>query len=260
MVFKVVKKVMYNLEIKIIAICMFACIFYSCQKPDVVKIDVDSYVNNYSENIKNIRKTTKDYFQYLIDNEKEIVLPIILASSWSIDPVIYISEDKRRFYTHLLKRKVEWRNSTTDMATVLIGAKIRDRWHYLQGDVTYYPRDDYKSDGSKPFTFEELSYLVNRRLLPNIVKVVDGEYVVSEEFFANTLKSLDSHVEGGDSLFLSKVNGYSTKSVPKEKLERIRKEQRESRPRIVESKSLWQQWFGKKKLFDSKEWKNRRKE
>lgn len=251
---------MFKKEIKIIIFSLFIIMFNSCQKTDLVKKEIDHFYKNNNKEIFYVQNIIQFHLQELIDFEREIVLPLICSSSWEIDSIIYFSQDKRRLYTHYLKRQIDWKDAKVDVSNELIGAYINDQWYFLEGSVTYFPRDDYKSDGNTPFTFEELSYLANRRLFPNIVSQKDGKYVVANDFFANTLKELDSSNPEGDSLFLARVSAYSTKSVPKEKLEKIRQEQRASRPRVIEPPSTWQRWFGKKKLFDTKEWKNRRSE
>lgn len=252
--------VLFNQEIRVILFAVIICMTYSCKMINLVKRDIDTYIACNESDIESIRKFVKYHFQELVENENENVLQLISCRSWEVDPVVYVKEDKKRFYTHLNTRQFERRDAQIDVSTDLIGAFINGKWHFLKGSVTYYPRDDYKSDGNTPFTFEELSYLANRNLFPSIVSQKGGKYIVSNEFFSNALKELDSSNQEGDSLFLARANAYSTKSVPKEKLDRIRQEQKASRPRVIEPPSLWQRWFGKKKLFDNKEWKNRRKE
>ena len=223
---------------------------------DPVKKEIDHYTQRNSKEINDVRNLLKIHFQELIDLEKLIVLPLICSKSWEIDPVVYFSQDNRRFYTNYIVRQIEWKDSKVDMSNELIGAYINDKWHFIQGSVTYYPRADYKSDVSKPFTFEELSYLLNRRMFSNIVTKEKGKYEVSNEFFARSLKKLDSSNTEGDSLFLSIVNAYSTKIASKKDLEEIRKQQKNSKAPFIAKPSLWTRWFGKKKLFDSREWKN----
>ncbi|MFT6334545.1 MAG: hypothetical protein ACJATI_001284 [Halioglobus sp.] len=251
---------MFNQDTNIIMLLFLSSIFISCGEDNLGKSEIDIYVSLTQESTSEIHNQIEDHFECLIDQEREIVLQFIANKSWSVDPVIYLNESKKRIVTNLFCRQVENRGTKVDVSRELVGAFINEKWHFLQGSTTYYPRDNYKYDYSTPFTFEEMSFLANRYLFPRVVSYEDGEYNVSKEFFSSLLGELDSSEKDGDSLFIERVNGYSSKSIPKEKLERIRKEQRESKPITVAKPSLWSQWFGKKKLFDSKEWKNRRKE
>ncbi len=253
-------EVMFKKETKIILILLLCCTFFSCQEEFVVKADIDRYILFNSEYTKEIRDQIKVHFEFLVEQEREIVLPFIITKSWSIDSIIYVSQDRKRIFTQLFLRRIDNRASKVDISIEIIGASQNGKWYFLQGSTTLYPRDNYKYDYSAPFTYEEMSFLANRYLFPRVVSYKDGEYNVSKEFFSSLLGELDSSKKDGDSLFIERVNGYSSKSVPKEKLERIRKEQRESKPITVAKPTLWSQWFAKKKLFDSKEWKNRRKE
>lgn len=229
---------------------------YACQETDLVKDEIDLYTRDGKSEFDDIRNVTRSHIQELIDLERKLVKPLICSKSWDIDPVVYVSQDKRRCYTRYLVRDIEWRDAKLDFSNVIVGAYISNKWHFIFGSVTYYPRADYKWDSNTPFTFEELSYLANKTLFPRIVTKEDGEYIVSSQYFKNAFKELDSWNPDGDSLFLEIANGYPTESVPVDVLDTIRKKQKASQPRDIQPPSFYQRWFGKKKLFDSKEWKN----
>ncbi len=248
---------MYRKEINFWMFCLSISLFCSCQRTILIKENIDSYVESNNIVTNEIRKVAVEYFSELISSKRNIVLPFILSSSWSIDTVVYVSEDNRRFYSNLLKRQVDWKDAKLESAIEFVGAHIDGKWYYLmEGGAAYYPRDNYKYDANTPLTFEELSYLVNQRRFSKVVSEVDGEYKVSEEFFTKKLGELDSSAPNGDSLFLQAIENLSTKIVPQEKLDRIRQEQLDSKPRELPKRTLWQRWFGKKKLFDSRAWKN----
>ncbi len=245
---------MFRKEIKTIMAYVCLISFFSCTNTLPVKKNIDEFTI-VNKNIDILNNTNRHYDK-LIKQNRKIVSPFFLCEFWSVDSVIYLNEAGTRFFTHLLKRELEWKHAKMDLAKEVIGAYVNGEWHYLLGDQILFPRDHFKYNANTPFTFEELSYLVNRRLFPRIVSKIDREYKVSEEFFAKKLGELDSSAPNGDSLFLKAIENLSTKSVSQEKLDRIRQEQLDSKPRELPKRTLWQRWFGKKKLFDSRAWKN----
>ncbi len=132
-------------------------------------------------------------------------------------------------------------------------------WYFLEGAVNYTQRSAYKSDPTIPFTFEEMSYLANRNSFKRIVSYKNGEYKVSKDIFANLLKELDHSNPKGDSLFLARVNQYIPKRANMERIRKNRVDLQNEKARAREKESLFQKLFGEPKLFDNKEWKNRKK-
>ncbi len=247
---------MYKKEIKpiILSLAMFS--IFSCNNKLQTKLDLDEYTIFIGSKHNEIHINSWGHFANLIERNSEIMYSFLFTSSWAIDSTIYVSYDGRRIFSHILKRKPKWSTTQTDVAKEIIGAKVNEKWYFLLGDQIIYPRDHYKYDANTPFTFEELNYLVNHRLFPKIVTKINEEYVVSKEFFAAKLGILDSSVPNGDSLFLKAIENLSTKTIPQEKLDGIRQEQLASKAPSLPKRSLWQKWFGKKKLFDSRAWKN----
>ena len=146
-----------------------------------------------------------------------------------------------------------------DSSLGVLGAKIKNKWYFIFGGTTYYSREAYKRDYTTPFTFEELSYLANKYSFVRNVVDTNGVYKVSDEFFPNILQHLDSSNRKGDSLFLELINQYESKEVPEEELDRIKENQSKSQKPELKGPTLYERLFKKKKLFDSKAWKERRK-
>jgi hypothetical protein len=245
-------------EIRFLSLFICVIMFNSCESEDFPFKSIEKYKDVNFQEIEDAQCALQIFMESLIEERNEFSLSYLSPSSWAVDDVIYFSNDKRRLYVNILRRKTQWKNAKTDIAKSVIGAYIDGSWCFLFGDVTIISRKSYKYDYTTPFTFEELSYFVNRSFFPRNVTYENGEYKVSEKFFSNYLKELDSSNPDGDSLFRARVNNYTTDTIPQEKIDRIRQEQKESVPLKLEPQSLFQKWFGKKKLFDSKEWKNRR--
>ncbi len=256
-----IQKAMLRKETNFLMLILISMICFSCMdKPDLTKIELDEYVVQNSLKNKELRKQLQSHYEKLVLEEQDVVSPMLLFCSWEIDPVMYISQDNRRMYTHYFIKKQEKVNARSDISQEIVGMQQNGKWYFLEGAVTYTQRSAYKSDSKIPFTFEEMSYLANRNLFKRIVSHRNGEYKVSKDFFANRLKELDHSNPKGDSIFLARVNKYTPKRANVERIRKNRIRMQNEKPREMDKESLFQKIFGEPKVFDSKEWKKRRLE
>ncbi|MDF1697159.1 MAG: hypothetical protein P1U56_15055 [Saprospiraceae bacterium] len=221
-----------------------------------LKSEMDSFYQTNAQRIDPVRTTAIHHFKSLVLQNKDVVKHLLLRAHWTVSKLLYLNEKGNRMYTHLMVRNFEWKGTETDNIMEVIGAKINDQWYYLFGTTTYLPRESYKSDLALPLSYEEMDFLMNKGLFPAIVSCENGEYHVNANFFKNKFRELDDSVLGSDEEFMRRATSYQPKTIPQSELDRIRKKRLESKPPIKHNQFFLKRFFKKKKLFDSKAWKD----
>ena len=114
-----------------------------------------------------------------------------------------------------------------------------------------------------PLSFDELSYLSRSELRMWYLIADDGKILPNNRAFDSILNpkefglTKNCTVHQLDSAIIARSYAYSKGKMDLSEIESINKEISTSvrPPEPYLKKSLWQKWFGEKKLFESKEWK-----
>lgn len=193
-----------------------------------------------------------------------IMIYLLDTSSARLDSMIVFNSDSTRFYTNVLKRDVQHKDAVFDYIYGLGGAKIQGKWYFFFGMNTTIDRASYQDSMYSPLSFDELSYLAREHLHNAYTIDQNGSIITNDQFFVFMYNrrvwgmSENSTMLQLDSFIVSRTQLERVKKIDVEELNDIKRHMATSKKPVepAHDVSLWQKWFGEKKLFESQEWKD----
>ncbi|HRD07469.1 MAG TPA: hypothetical protein PK037_07885 [Saprospiraceae bacterium] len=236
----------------------------SCKNDILIDQKNDIYLS------KNFNKYAQTYQQISDSLQKwrcdslNIMIYLLDTSSARLDSMIVFNSDSTRLYTNVLKRDVEYKDAVFDYIYGLGGAKIHGKWYFFFGMNTTIDRASYQDSIYSPLSFEELSYLAREHLHKAYKIDQNGSIITNDQFFEFMYNrrgwglSENSTIQQLDSFIVARTQEVRLNRIDLEELNQIKRHITVSKRREepVKDVSIWQKWFGEKKLFESKEWKD----
>jgi len=256
---------------------LFFVIFFSCrklEKKDNYDFTLkDRYItqsfNSYYELYKSANDSIYHWCGYPLS-----VTSSILFNPIKIDSIFIFNKDSTSFFTIVEKRKVNFKNASSDLIMDFHGRKINNKWYFFFGSSTVLPREYYQDSVYSPMSFEELSYLAYDMKFKYFI---ENDLPLPDDYFDDVLGAYNCKPYGAidydrkavnlclDSLALKTNKEYHAKKLSKEEIVEIQKSIDESvRPPepIKKNKEWWQFWKDEPKIpiFETEEWKDYLKE
>jgi hypothetical protein len=178
--------------------------------------------------------------------------------------MVVFNNDSSRLFTNLIMKSCSNKDAIFDYLNAVGGAKIKGKWYYFFGMQPVIDRASYQDSIYSPLSFDELSYLAREHLQDAYTINADGSISTNDRFFDFMYNRngwglpANSTVAQIDSLIVAKTTAIRKEKIDPQELADIKKEMaasvRPPEPKI--ETSFWEKIFGrKKKLFESKEWK-----
>lgn len=236
----------------------------SCKNDIFIDQRNDIYLSKNFNKYAQTYQQISDSLQKWRNDSLNIMIYLLDTSSTRLDSMIVFNSDSTRLYTNVLKRDVENKDAVFDYIYGLGGAKIHGKWYFFFGMNTTIDRASYQDSIYCPLSFEELSYLAREHLHNAFTINQNGAIITNDQFFEFMYNrrgwalSENSTMQQLDSLIVARTQEERLKKIDVEELNDIKRHMASSKIRLVpiQDVSLWQKWFGEKKLFESQEWKD----
>lgn len=223
----------------------------------------DIYLKHKFKSYHNVYNAVKDTILAWKSDSLEISRSYFFDDCWALDSCLVFNSDSTIFRTNLLLQGCSFRNEEFDYMWNLVGINVKSRWCLLFGTSIVLDRIYYQDSLYSPLSFDELSYLSRSELRMWYLVADDGKILPNDRAFDSFLNpkefglTKNCTVHQLDSALIARSHAYSKEKMELSEIESIKKEISASvrPPEPYLKKSLWQKWFGKKKLFESKEWK-----
>lgn len=223
----------------------------------------DIYIKNKFKSYQSIYNTVRDSFIAWKSDSLEISGSYFFDDRWTLDSCIVFNSDSTVLQTNLIMQGGVFKNSMFDYLNNVIGFKVNNRWYLFYGVSTVLNRINYQDSMYSPLSFDELSYLSRSELRMFYFLEGDGKISSNDRSFDYFLNpkgfglTKNCTVHQLDSAIIARSYAYSKEKMELGEIKSIKKEISASvrPPEPYLKKSLWQKWFGEKKLFESKEWK-----
>ncbi len=240
-------------------------LFYSsCRNDTRLSYRHDLYMNRKFSEYKLYYSAIKDT---LTSWKKDSLL---ISQYWGyvfdskLDSMIVFNSDSTKFVANILLQDRYNRDAVFDYIELIGGSIVdKDIYIYIMSNITI-DRAAYQDSIHQSMSFIELSYLARENLNSAFLINEDGSIQSEDLFFEfmynrknfglpvnSTLIQFDSAVVSNVlKLRRNKINYMELKEIQNN----IGRTSRAAEPEL--NKSLWQKWFGEKKLFESQEWKD----
>lgn len=248
------------LNLTIILLSLFSC--------RDAEIDIGDNSRRYDDYIKSEFKKYQYVYSGLNDTlnswkEDSVALskPYFCDNFNMLDSMMVFNSDSTRCYCNLVEQSV---SGQMDCIQGVGGAKIRGKWYFFFGSSTVIDRTSYQDSMYSPLSFEELSYLAREHLHNAFTINQNGAIITNDQFFEFMYNRRgwglpeNSTMLQLDSLIVARTQEERMKKIDLEELNDINRHIAASKKGLepIQDVSLWQKWFGEKKLFESQEWKD----
>lgn len=228
----------------------------------------DRYINDNFETYKELRASVADTIQNWTKDSLECTKSIFYGDCWEVDSLFLFDRDSVRFFTTLNLRDCKLKGSRTDWIQGLIGIKSEGKWHFHFGSNHIIGRGGRISDKYTPLTAEQISYIAHSSptIMGRFLKVYDeGRYEVNYDelydYFFKRYRAYYPDISKIDSLEISRIAYYRKKKLTQKEIDSVREFIANSKRPPLEKKPWWKRVFSREPtpLFETEEWKNRRK-
>ena len=276
---KLEKMDMLRNVIKKFGLFIIVLFFCSCKAPVQENgIYTDRYQEYLTDNFDSYRGTynsINDSISVWVTDSLAKILPL-MHNTWQLDSAIVFNADSSRLFTTVNERSSGWKNTKLDWIHEFAGAYLEGEWYYYFMPTSMpVSRMEYKDGLYEPYTFDELSYIAHKRSFGGMLKrAKDGSIILNEKSFnkkhfdLRNGKSYKIEKEYRDSQLLKSKYDKNYRVKLKAGIADEIKAEMEARVKPLEpitktkEKSKKNKKFGEKeevKLFESEDWKNRRK-
>ncbi len=240
-------------------------IVFSCRNAE---IDIGDNSRRYDDYIKSEFKKYQYVYSCLNDTLKSwkndsvaLSKPYFFDNFNKVDSMMVFNSDSTRCYCNFVEQSV---SGLMDGIQGIGGARIHGKWYFFFGSSTVIDRASYQDSIYSPLSFDELSYLAREHLHNAYTIDQNGSIITNDQFFVFMYNrrvwgmSENSTMLQLDSFIVSRTQLERLKKIDVEELNDIKRHMATSKKPVepAHDVSLWQKWFGEKKLFESQEWKD----